>query len=79
MFFQAALTLPSDSEGFRAESALADSFSPLVSKTCDIEIVTARSRFDELETEWNSLFERAARAGQLFQNSIGFGTGPIIF
>jgi len=68
MLFQAALTLPRDGEVLHAESALADSFSPPVPKSCHIEIVTARARFDELETEWNSLFERAARADQLFQN-----------
>jgi CelD/BcsL family acetyltransferase involved in cellulose biosynthesis len=37
-------------------------------KVCEIEIITARARFDTLESEWNALFERAARADQLFQD-----------
>jgi hypothetical protein len=35
---------------------------------CHIEIVSTRAGFDALETQWNALFQRAARADQVFQN-----------
>jgi CelD/BcsL family acetyltransferase involved in cellulose biosynthesis len=38
------------------------------SSVCRIEIVSTRAGFDALETQWNALFERAARADQVFQN-----------
>ncbi len=33
----------------------------------DFSLITERSRFDELEDEWNDLFERAGRPAQVFQ------------
>jgi len=35
---------------------------------CDLAFVGDRAGFDALEAEWNSLFERAGRSAQLFQN-----------
>ena len=44
-------------------------------RICTFEIVTGRAGFDALETEWNDLFWRAGHSAQVFQTSIGTGTG----
>ena len=40
----------------------------MLSKTAaDFELVTERTAFDALETDWNALFDRAGRSSQVFQ------------
>jgi CelD/BcsL family acetyltransferase involved in cellulose biosynthesis len=68
MLFQASLSPQREQQGAGAESAFTDTPSAPAATVCDIEIISTRARFDALETEWNGLFERAARADQLFQS-----------
>ncbi len=65
---QANLSPHRTRESYYPEGSLASRVISLERKVCRIEIITTRARFDALESEWNALFERAARPDHLFQD-----------
>jgi CelD/BcsL family acetyltransferase involved in cellulose biosynthesis len=66
--FEANLSRYLPRQSWYAQGAVTNRIGSPEPKVCDIEIVTARARFDALEQDWNALFDRAARPDQLFQN-----------